>query len=187
MTRFPVFYLPLPAARHFSRSKIPAFCFCSARLVFLLSLTVLDSSICSPFRYVDAKRLNTLGLIRFRTDFFWVIRVSVTDASLPWARRVSRRQWSRSSSECFLPYNSGPPQWTPVLDSLRLCDSRDAHRFASHDHGHVFLGTTARESAMPAFVCIFSYVGFGLAHPCRSGYVWCIRRTKFRVKFIYPL
>lgn len=107
-----------------------------------------------------------VGLIRFRTDFFRVIRVSVTGTSLPWAGRVSRRQRSRRSSECFLPYNSRPPQRTPILDSLRLRDSRDAHRFASHDHGHVFLGTTARESEMSAFVCIFSCIGFSLAHPC---------------------
>ena len=131
--------------------------------------------------------LNRLALIRFRTDFFRVIRVSVTGTSLPWTGLASHRQRSRRSSEYFLPYDSGPPQRTAVLDSLRLCDSRDAHRFASHDHGHIFLGTAARESAMLAFVCIFSYMGFSLAHPCHSGYAWCIRRTKFRVKFIYPL
>ena len=35
--------------------------------------------------------------------------------------------------------------------------------------GHVFLGTTVRASAMPAFVC-FTHMGSGLAQPCHSGY-----------------
>ena len=131
--------------------------------------------------------LNWVRPIRFCTDFFRVIRVSVTYPSVPWARRASHRRRSGRSSKYFLPHNSWPPRWSPILDSLRLCDSRNAYRFASHDLGHVFLGTTARESAMPAIVCYISYMGFGLAHPCCSGYTWCIHQTKFRVKFIYPL
>ena len=131
--------------------------------------------------------LNWAGSIHFRTDFFRVIRVSVTCPSIPWARRASHRRWSGRSAKYFLPYNSRPTRWTPILDSLRLCDSRNAYCFASHDLGHVFLGTTARKSAMPTVVCYIFYMGFGLAHPCRSGYTWYIHRTKFRVKFIYPL
>lgn len=33
----------------------------------------------------------------------------------------------------------------------------------------------------------FSCVGFGLTHACFLGYTWCIRRTKFRVKYIFLL
>ena len=96
--------------------------------------------------------LNRLWLIRFRTDFFRVIRVSVACTSLPWTGRTSRRRRGGRSSKSFLPYNSRSPQWAPVLDSLRLCDSRHAHRFASDDLSHIFLGSTARESAMLTIV-----------------------------------
>jgi hypothetical protein len=130
--------------------------------------------------------LNRLELIHLRTDFLHVIRVSVAFTSLPWTGRTSRRRRGGRSSKSFLPYNSRPPQWAPILDSLRLCDSRHTHRFASDDLSHIFLGTTARESAMPAIVRTMSYMGSGLAHASRSGYTWCIRRTQFRVKFIYP-
>lgn len=114
--------------------------------------------------------MSTVGIliwvepIRFRPDFFRVIGVSVTYPSVPWARRPSHRRRSGRSSKSFLPYNSRPPRWTLILDSLRLCDSRNAYRFASHDFGHLFFGTTARESAMLANVCYISYMGFGLAH-----------------------
>ena len=132
---------------------------------------------------------NRLGFIRLRTDFIHVIRVSVPRISLPWTGRTSRRRRGGRSSKSFLPYNSRPPQWAPILDYLRLCDSRHTHRFAGDDLSHIFLGTTACESAMPTIVrtiTTMSYVGSDLAHASRSGYTWCIRRTQCRVKFIYP-
>jgi hypothetical protein len=64
-TRLLAFCSPLPAARHFSQSKNLYLLFFSlpARLVILSSSLVLDSSICSPFRYVDSQCLKWLWLI----------------------------------------------------------------------------------------------------------------------------
>jgi hypothetical protein len=101
--------------------------------------------------------MRRLGLIHLDTAFFWVVCVSVTYTSLPWAGLPSHRKWSGCPSECLLPYNSGKTQRASILDTICLCDPRDAHCVTGYDYGHLFLDTTAREHALFPSVGVFTW------------------------------
>jgi hypothetical protein len=153
MIRFLACYWQLPAARHFLPSKTRHFLLCSTCLVCFLTFIVSDSSTCSQFRYDGLGVMNGLGLIRLHTAFFWDVCISVTCTRLPWSRLPSRCKRGGRSPKCVLSHNSGKAQRTSILDSICLCDPRDAHCVTSYDHGNFFFGTTAREYAL------FSSVG----------------------------